>query len=146
MATNDNAPAHDLGSLRIHEGQRKGGRVGKVLAIFFGVLIILASAAAGVTLAGIEAGRGVAVAKKAVGPGVARLCSMPPDTSRHDAAQRSQLKSQAASPEFSLTKARTSVRASCSPLWTMQTQRELCNRLRRSATLPRPPSQTMKCN
>src|SRR5258708_21920698 len=70
MATNDNAPAHDLGSLRIHEGQRKGGRVGKVLAIFFGVLIILASAAAGVY--GLLASKPVverAVAKKAVGPG-----------------------------------------------------------------------------
>jgi len=70
MATNDNAPAHDLGSLRIHEGQRKSGRVGKVLAIFFGVLIILASAAAGVY--GLLASKPVvevAVAKKAVGPG-----------------------------------------------------------------------------
>ncbi|MCU1304077.1 MAG: secretion protein HlyD [Candidatus Sulfotelmatobacter sp.] len=70
MATNDNAPAHDLGSLRIHEGQRKGGKVGKVLAIFFGVLIILASAAAGVY--GLLASKPVvevAVATKAVGPG-----------------------------------------------------------------------------
>jgi RND family efflux transporter MFP subunit len=42
MASPANAPVHDLGSLRIHEGARKGGRVGKGLAIFFGGLVVLA--------------------------------------------------------------------------------------------------------
>jgi len=41
MLTRGDAPARDLGSLRIHEEQRKGGKVGKGLAIFFGLLIIL---------------------------------------------------------------------------------------------------------
>jgi len=42
------APQHDLGSLRIHEGQRKGSKLGKGLAIFFGVLVILAGITGGV--------------------------------------------------------------------------------------------------
>lgn len=70
MVTRENPPAHDLGSLRIHEGQRKSGRVGKGLAIFFGILIILSGAAAGVY--GLFAAKPVVeviVAKKAVGPG-----------------------------------------------------------------------------
>jgi HlyD family secretion protein len=70
MVTRENPPAHDLGSLRIHEGQRKSGRVGKGLAIFFGILIILAGAAAGVYgLLEAKPTVAVAVARKAVGPG-----------------------------------------------------------------------------
>jgi RND family efflux transporter MFP subunit len=38
----------DLGSLRIHDGQRRGSKVGKGLAIFFGGLVILAGIAGGV--------------------------------------------------------------------------------------------------
>jgi RND family efflux transporter MFP subunit len=69
LATKENAPLHDLGSLRIHEGQRKSGRVGKVLAIFFGILILLAGAGAGVYgLLESKPNVDVAVAKKAVGP------------------------------------------------------------------------------
>src|SRR6202163_2363253 len=69
LATKENAPLHDLGSLRIHEGQRKSGRVGKVLAIFFGILILLAGAGAGVYgLLESKPSVDVAVAKKAVGP------------------------------------------------------------------------------
>ena len=30
MASSADTPKHDLGSLRIHEGQRKGGKAGKV--------------------------------------------------------------------------------------------------------------------
>jgi HlyD family secretion protein len=41
MATPLSSPKHDLGSLRIHEAERKGGRLGKGLAIFFGGLVIL---------------------------------------------------------------------------------------------------------
>ncbi len=41
MATPLSAPKHDLGSLRIHEGERRGGKLGKGLAIFFGGLVIL---------------------------------------------------------------------------------------------------------
>src|SRR5438270_918669 len=48
MATPANAPVHDLGSLRIHEGQRKGGRLGKTLAIFFGLLVVLAGVSGGI--------------------------------------------------------------------------------------------------
>jgi HlyD family secretion protein len=48
MATPLGSAQHDLGSLRIHEGQRKGSKVGKVLAIFFGGLVILAGIAGGV--------------------------------------------------------------------------------------------------
>jgi RND family efflux transporter MFP subunit len=70
MATRENSPVHDLGSLRIHEGQRKGGKVGKGLAIFFGVLVILAGAGAGVYgLLGSKPTVEVAVARKAAGPG-----------------------------------------------------------------------------
>jgi len=69
MVTRENPPAHDLGSLRIHEGQRKSGRVGKGLAIFFGSIIILAGAGAGVYgLLGSKPKVEVAVAKRAVGP------------------------------------------------------------------------------
>jgi HlyD family secretion protein len=48
MATPLGSPQHDLGSLRIHEGQRKGSKLGKGLAIFFGGLVILAGIAGGV--------------------------------------------------------------------------------------------------
>ncbi|HEY2823263.1 MAG TPA: efflux RND transporter periplasmic adaptor subunit [Candidatus Acidoferrum sp.] len=48
MATPLGSSQHDLGSLRIHDGQRKGSKVGKGLAIFFGGLIILAGIAGGV--------------------------------------------------------------------------------------------------
>jgi RND family efflux transporter MFP subunit len=48
MATPLGSAQHDLGSLRIHEGQRKGSKVGKGLAIFFGSLVILAGIAGGV--------------------------------------------------------------------------------------------------
>lgn len=48
MATPLGSAQHDLGSLRIHEGQRKGSKVGKGLAIFFGVLVVLAGVAGGV--------------------------------------------------------------------------------------------------
>ena len=48
MASPANAPIHDLGSLRIHEGARKGGRVGKGLALFFGGLVVLAGLAGGI--------------------------------------------------------------------------------------------------
>jgi len=70
MATQENSPVHDLGSLRIHEGQRKGGKVGKGLAIFFGILVILAGAGAGVYgLLGSKPAVEVAVARKAAGAG-----------------------------------------------------------------------------
>jgi HlyD family secretion protein len=40
MATPLTSPKHDLASLRIREGERQGGKVGKGLAIFFGLLVI----------------------------------------------------------------------------------------------------------
>src|ERR1017187_2954254 len=69
MVTREDVPTHDLGSLRIHEGQRKGGKVGKGLAIFFGLLIVLSGVGAGVyaLLESKPAGE-VAVARKAVSP------------------------------------------------------------------------------
>ena len=70
MVTRENLPAHDLGSLRIHEGQRKSGKMGKGLAIFFGLVIILAGAGAGVyALLTSKPAVEVAVARKALGPG-----------------------------------------------------------------------------
>src|ERR1700743_148972 len=48
MAAPLSSSQHDLGSLRIHHGQRHGSKVGKGLAIFFGVLVILAGIAGGV--------------------------------------------------------------------------------------------------
>lgn len=70
MVTRGNIPAHDLGSLRIHEAQRKGGRAGKILAIFFGLLIILAGVAASVyALLDSKPTVEVVAARKAVGPG-----------------------------------------------------------------------------
>ena len=48
MASPANAPVHDLGSLRIHEGARKGGKLGKGLAIFFGGLVVLAGLSGGI--------------------------------------------------------------------------------------------------
>jgi HlyD family secretion protein len=50
MASSVDTPKHDLGSLRIHEGQRKGGKTGKVLAIF-AALIGLAVIVTGVVFA-----------------------------------------------------------------------------------------------
>ena len=47
MATTPNPPKHDLGSLRISEGQRKSGKTGKVFGIIaavIGVLVILTGA------------------------------------------------------------------------------------------------------
>src|SRR5215475_9333861 len=48
MAAPISSSQHDLGSLRIHDGQRRGSKVGKGLAIFFGGLVILAGIAGGV--------------------------------------------------------------------------------------------------
>jgi RND family efflux transporter MFP subunit len=42
MATPANAPVHDLGSLRIDDSHRSGSSWGKRLAIFFGLLVVLA--------------------------------------------------------------------------------------------------------
>src|SRR5271156_5878166 len=45
MATLENSPKHDLGSLRIDEGQRKSRKTGKVLGVFaalIGVVVIVA--------------------------------------------------------------------------------------------------------
>jgi RND family efflux transporter MFP subunit len=70
MVTRETPPTHDLGSLRIHEGQRKGGKVGKVLAIFFGLLIILAGV--GASMYALLEGKPtveVVIARRAVGPG-----------------------------------------------------------------------------
>src|SRR5580658_2509739 len=70
MVTRETPPAHDLGSLRIHEGQRKGGKAGKVLAIFFGLLIILGGSGASVyALLDSKPTVEVVTARKAVGPG-----------------------------------------------------------------------------
>src|SRR5712692_73846 len=41
MAMPANAPAHDLGSLRIEDRHRSGSTWGKRLAIFFGLLVVL---------------------------------------------------------------------------------------------------------
>jgi HlyD family secretion protein len=41
MSTPLSSMKHDLASLRIHEAQRKGGKLGKGLAIFFGLLVAL---------------------------------------------------------------------------------------------------------
>ena len=38
MAAGSQTPKPDLGSLRIHEGQRKGGRTGKALGLFAAIL------------------------------------------------------------------------------------------------------------
>jgi HlyD family secretion protein len=48
MATPLVSPKHDLASLRIHEGERKGSKLGKGLAIFFGLLVILGGITASV--------------------------------------------------------------------------------------------------
>jgi len=70
MVTREDAATHDLGSLRIHEGQRKGGKMGKGLAIFFGLLIVLSGVGAGVyALFDSKPAVEVAVARKAAGPG-----------------------------------------------------------------------------
>src|SRR2546421_2604796 len=70
MVAHQDAPVHDLGSLRIHEGQRKSGKVGKGLAISFGLLIILAGIGAAVyALLESKPTGEVAVARAAAGPG-----------------------------------------------------------------------------
>jgi HlyD family secretion protein len=48
MATPVSAPKYDLGSLRIDEGKRKSGSLGKRLAVFFGLLVILAGVSGGI--------------------------------------------------------------------------------------------------
>jgi RND family efflux transporter MFP subunit len=48
MATPANAPLHDLGSLRIDDRQRSGGSWGKRLALFFGLLVVVAGLSGGV--------------------------------------------------------------------------------------------------
>lgn len=48
MATPANAPVHDLGSLRIDDSHRSRGKLGKRIAIFFGVLVLLAGLSGGV--------------------------------------------------------------------------------------------------
>ena len=69
MVTRGSAPVHDLGSLRIHDGQRKSSKMGKGLAIFFGLLIILGGIAAGIySLIGSKPTVEVATARKASGP------------------------------------------------------------------------------
>src|ERR1700734_4369620 len=47
MASSVSPPKHDLGSLRIHEGQRKGGKAGKIfgiIAALIGVVVIVTGA------------------------------------------------------------------------------------------------------
>jgi HlyD family secretion protein len=48
MATPLDLPKHDLGSLRIQEGQRKSGSLGKRLALFFGLLVLLGGLSGGI--------------------------------------------------------------------------------------------------
>ena len=61
---------HDLSSLRIHDGQRQGGRVGKAFAIALGTLILLAGISAGIyTLFQSKPVVEVAVARNAAGAG-----------------------------------------------------------------------------
>jgi RND family efflux transporter MFP subunit len=48
MAPQSEPRLHDLGALRIHDGQRRGSKVGKGFAIVLGVLIILGGLTAGV--------------------------------------------------------------------------------------------------
>src|SRR5271170_1393210 len=48
MATPLSTPKHDLASLRIHEGERKGSKLGRGLAIFFGLLVVLAGLSGGI--------------------------------------------------------------------------------------------------
>src|ERR1700682_1237336 len=70
MATPANAPVHDLGALRIQETQRKTGRLGKGLAIFFGLLVLLAGVSAGIYAFLYQKPMvEVAAVQKAVGPG-----------------------------------------------------------------------------
>jgi hypothetical protein len=38
MATTSQTPKHDLGSLRISDGQRRGGRKGKAFGLFAAIL------------------------------------------------------------------------------------------------------------
>jgi RND family efflux transporter MFP subunit len=64
-----NAPIHDLGSLRIHDRERKSSKMGKGLAIFFGLLIILGGIAAAVyALVQSKPVVQVAMGRKSVGP------------------------------------------------------------------------------
>jgi RND family efflux transporter MFP subunit len=70
MAAQTDARVHDLSSLRIHDGQRKGGKVGKAFAIALGTLILLAGLAAGIyTLVQSKPVVEVAVARNAAGAG-----------------------------------------------------------------------------
>src|SRR3982074_1020107 len=46
MATASNLPKHDLGSLRIHDGQRGDRKVGKYLGLTVLVLVIIAAISA----------------------------------------------------------------------------------------------------
>lgn len=48
MATGSQTPKPDLGSLRIHEGQRKGGRTGKLFGIFAAILGVVVLVTGGV--------------------------------------------------------------------------------------------------
>ena len=48
MATPLDSPKHDLGSLRIHEAERKSGSLGKRLALFFGLLVLLGGLSGGI--------------------------------------------------------------------------------------------------
>src|SRR6202165_2832262 len=48
MATPLDSPKHDLGSLRIHEAERKRGSLGKRLALFFGLLVLLGGLSGGI--------------------------------------------------------------------------------------------------
>jgi HlyD family secretion protein len=48
MATPLSSLKHDLASLRIHEGERRGGKFGKGLAIFFGLLVVFGGIAGAV--------------------------------------------------------------------------------------------------
>jgi len=48
MATPLSSPKHDLASLRIHEGERKGSKLGRGFAIFFGGLVVLAGLSGGI--------------------------------------------------------------------------------------------------
>ena len=126
MATPLGTAQHDLGSLRIHEGQRKGSKLGKGLAIFFGGLVILGGIAGGVYAVWnqrplVE----VTTVHKPVGAGgrEALLNASGYVTPRRRATIAAKIHS-AASPESSSTRVLAiSEEVNCWPLWMMPMSR-----------------------
>ena len=140
MASSVSPPKHDLGSLRIHEGQRKGGKAGKVfgiIAALLGVVVIVTGAV--FAFHSQKPVVEVAVAQKAATGRPALLNASGYVTPRRRATIAAKITGRVTGVFFRRRHARAR-RAACSPLSTIPTRAALSIPPKPIAIPPKPPS------